>query len=783
MSGKSETPTGQAAIPPIFLAYPSDADTRERMTRLAVELRESSGAHVVTWEDLSRPGFLFDEIASAIDAAELLLAECTDGNSNVLFEVGYAIGRGKHVLLLINETRVDPIQLPPLAHVRQIRYSQRHDIMHEVMEMDFGGKTLADRLGLNVQEAQRGGLYFIPPRNARDLTQAIWSACDSGSFAAKTIEVGDSDYDSLESQALSIALAELFVTALVSQQTRDHVAVNAQLMLFAGIAAGMGKEYFVVGQEPMRRPLDLGANLARFQTEGQAERFVANWLKTVASQRIASPPPQRSVAPRESLVHGLFLGSLDARADFHLPEYFIKTPEFIQAREGQRHLFVGAKGSGKTALFEELKSELGRRNSVLLVSISPAEFEFSRLSAVFDEQVSSAHWEFVYSSFWRFILLTEVLRRMRDEWIDLLVQRSMERMGQGRPTPGAVFARTLLKWFDENDELVSEDFVARVTSVLAQMSSMSGTDDIAKRKRIEEILQQARMYDVQRALKETLRDTQIRLIIDDLDRNWNPSTESSRRLIIALLNAVEDVRRGLGQEFVPSVFLRRDVFQWLVANDLELLKRDPAVLSWTPESLELLIAERISQQLKEREITEPRELWGRIFPREVGGEQTPDFVISRTLLRPRDVIQFCQKALETAQRAGRQSIASPDLFEAWETTGELLLAQIETEYQHEYPGLSDIALGMLEWPESIPLPRAKERFVEALARSPGQTGFAGADAVVEALYRTEIIGVSTAGGNIWYEHRRQFDDLRPALSSECEVIVHPAFRQYLKTSA
>lgn len=760
-------------LPPVFLAYPSEQAIADSMKRLADELR-SEGATVTTWQELKNPGFLFDPIAAAIDAAGLVLAETTFGNANVLFELGYAIARGKATFQLENKNAARPRKFPPLEPIRHIPYEQRADIVDFLKDFRNEGTPLADNLGLRTAAGRAGAIYFVPSRRAPDINQTLWSVCDQSLFVSRTIDQREVDYDNLTSQGRAIAEAEIFATILVNEETKEFWDNNAQLMLLAGLAHGLGNEFVVFVQQPLTRLLDLGEHQITFVSETEAGVRMGRWLSQIAGKRLTGPAPKRQLtSAKTSPFATLFIGHLDARTDFDLDAHFFETPEFRQAESGQKHLFVGSKGSGKTANYETLKERLEARN-VVVVCIAPQDFEFPRLVSVFEEHLPFAHWQFVYGSFWRFVFLTEILRAIHLRFLDHLLRDS---------SSGKTYATELLKWLSNNEKILSMDFVTRVSEVLSQLSQLKGSDD-TRRRAFEDLLEAARMYDIERHLKTFGSQFDIRLLVDDLDRNWSPTSEAANRLILAMLNEIHAIMSNQAPHLKPSVFIRKDVFSWLKENDPELVKRDPAFLRWTADGLEVLIASRIARQLKLHD-DDPADVWDRVFPKYTRGQVTRDFIFSRTLLRPRDIIQFCQKAVEFAQRAGRETVDEQDIYAAWDPSGELLAAQMETEYSTRYPGLGLGVLLFLEQPVSQ-LFSALEPKIKALAeKHRGQATWldrAGEDALsfIHILYETGFVGVETAGGTRWFDAERGFEDISRALSTDFSVIVHPAFHRYLR---
>ena len=750
------------------------------MRRLAEELRDS-GRNVSEWIEPAATGFLFESIRAHIDAASITLAETTHGNANVLFELGYAIGADKTTFQLVDSNAATPLKLPPLEPVAQIRYESRGEIRQYLDGVEIGHTTLHRQMGLRTVGEKPGALYVVPARHAGDLNDAILSISHDSPLANRSIDLDDSDYGNLTSQAHAIAEAAVFVGILVADDVMDALASNAQMMLYAGIAAGLGKRYVLLGQQPQKRLLDLGENLINFESESEARAAYSEWIRAAAANILTNPTPARTITPTGPL-DGLFLGNLDARADFELPSYFIQTPEFKQARNGDRHLFVGSKGSGKTAIYETLSEEFSRRQCIV-VSIAPASFEFPRLAAVFEEHLSHAHWEFVYGSFWRYVLVTEILRAVGDKFMSFLLSEagSAPQRGPMRQKPKSKnYAQVLIDWLGQNEELLALDFTTRVRTVAAKLSEATGSEE-ERRAQYEDILQNVRMYEVQNHLRSLSKKFEIRLLADDLDRNWSPRNESSKRLIIALLGSIHDLMDKLGPTFKPAVFVRRDVYRWLLHNDPEILQRDPAELSWTDEGLERMIAVRIKERT-DSDLDQPHALWESIFPSSINGQTTSMFVAERTLKRPRDMIQFCQKATEVAQRAGRTSVSEEDLHAAWEGTGEAILAQLEIEYRFSYPGIAAIALSLMDWPRRTQWRYARERLAESHSQDPDLDWLPDEDqalGLLEALYTLGVVGIEGPGRRLSYAVSRSFQEARPMLQEDSIIGIHPALWRYL----
>jgi hypothetical protein len=88
-----------------FVCYPSEPPQLGfAIEAAAAQLRESGNIQIETWKQIDIPGrFLIDGILRKIDAATFVVADITRLNFNVTFEVGYAVGRQKRTVLIINK--------------------------------------------------------------------------------------------------------------------------------------------------------------------------------------------------------------------------------------------------------------------------------------------------------------------------------------------------------------------------------------------------------------------------------------------------------------------------------------------------------------------------------------------------------------------------------------------------------------------------------------------------------------------------------------------------------
>jgi hypothetical protein len=111
-------------------------------------------------------------------------------------------------------------------------------------------------------------------------------------------------------------------------------------------------------------------------------------------------------------------------------------------------------------------------------------------------------------------------------------------------------------------------------------------------------------------------------------------------------------------------------------------------LRWSPDELERLIELRINEVFKSQ-YTKQQIILDDIFPkaRKGGGQTSIEFIIERTLRRPRDVLQFVNESFAIA--SDRERVSWRSLFAAEAQYSEKRLKSLKEEWGEVYPSFED----------------------------------------------------------------------------------------------
>lgn len=769
------------------------------MRKLHLELN-LRGYQSETWERTIGSTMLFRKVCDEIHAHDVLVAEISELNANVLVEVGYALAVGRDPLLLVDKHRTSS-SLKILRTFEQCRYNTRDEIL-VYLDRYFSKRTsipVPNRVhplleDIDSNEGRDGAVYHVRASiddNSNSIYRAITQSIPKYVHLTTVSQSDpeDSLFDNFREQARNIAQASFVVGNLVSQDYRDATIRNATVALLIGLALGFGKNVLVLQEDPSRIILDLGTILHKFAGESHAEEITKRWFRqqfegtAVPSQdgsTAMDPPTSTTEVPQAALASRarrsrrarmMFFGSPDAHFDYDLMEYFVETPEFQSAANGTRQIYAGRKGVGKSATFKALHAELTERNTVIPVMITPLDLEYEQLATLLERIGVHIHPDFLYPSFWRFIIYTEIVK-------SIMLNESRFLDSSRLPVQTVSVIRQAA---EEMAEPIAMDFSTRIINTLEQLdirSQMAQPEGIHRE--VEQVISKNRLYKLEPALIALSKRFFIHIAIDDIDKRWKPNYLPSVLWLRGLLNEVDTIRRRFDGGLTSTVFLRGDMFEFLKSDDVDFANRSLMTLRWKKDGLAKVIAERI-RVITGEEFIDITEAWDSLFPENVKGVRTLDYMADRTLMRPRDIIQFCQLALDASQRRGATSINEDDILRAEGDYSWYILEAVRTEYLITYPGIEEAIYTFDRVSPVIydPGPILKKAWQNLITG--GYTWATTEETVLHALYEIGFIGLTDSRMEYrWYSYDRKFEDAMRVTSENRYIVIHPAFHSHLQ---
>lgn len=183
------------------------------------------------------------------------------------------------------------------------------------------------------------------------------------------------------------------------------------------------------------------------------------------------------------------------------------------------------------------------------------------------------------------------------------------------------------------------------------------------------------------------------IIIDRLDEKW-VEDKLRYKLIRALIETIKTFRKI--RPLKITISLRIDLLNRVLEHSkdagFQLEKYESLFLEliWTEAQLKTLLDSRINHLLKHA-YTNKCVGFDDIFPRKIEGYNTIEYILKRTLMRPRDAIMFVNECLKEAQ--GKTEISASTIKTAEKEYSNKRLRSLQDEWLIEHPSLcKDIQL-------------------------------------------------------------------------------------------
>ncbi|GGO56263.1 hypothetical protein GCM10012287_49450 [Streptomyces daqingensis] len=536
---------------------------------------------------------------------------------------------------------------------------------------------------------------------------------------------------------------------------------------------------------------------------------------------------QQNGRPRRS--SNFNLGAEQAEADTLLRSAFYQSDDYLTVadQEDSRCFLIARTGSGKSALLQQLQEQ----NPEHVVRVVPEDLSLTYITNLdvmrFLDELD-VHLDPLFIALWKHVLLVELIRhRYKVDSYEAKVNFLTTLREKIKRDPAKRAALDYLEDFqdrfwveaDQRVREITEKFEEKITTeakskigfssnTVASVGADSGdtyssevrSEWAGRFQRIVNEQQMARLNKMLKVLDEDILDSRQHftyVVIDDLDRDWVDG-RLANALIRCLFRAVLDLQRVENLKVI--VALRTNIFEHLdfghrSGGQEEKFRSLVLRMRWTKVELEELVSERlrVSSARHGQQINSVN----RLLPRSdrVAGDAF-DYMIDRTLMRPRDIIAFLNETL--AASSGVERLTWEDVYTAEDTYSPKRLLALRDEWKNSYPDI-DRVFSLFS---GVTLPMTREQYTRRLddaallTPDPAFRGSRWLDRMMSAvwdsrpqswidwygpitsmLYNIGFIGcLSHRLGKFCYAHSSpDFADRASNLERATHFTLHPAF--------
>ncbi len=356
-------------------------------------------------------------------------------------------------------------------------------------------------------------------------------------------------------------------------------------------------------------------------------------------------------------------GNDSAESDHNLLEYYIDLPIQRFLINKRKNIVVGRKGAGKSAVRKKLINSF---KNAINIEIMPTESIIKSISS--EEKLSKLD-------------NSEIL--FQHVWLAYIYDCIFEKLANSFSGKAASGSKEFIIDYVKNQDKYTSDLLGILTKAISTLkieAGKLGNFGVNIENKIKEAVNSEVM---EYHLSQVLNNEEIVIYIDDLDLGWDNS-EVSNYLLLGLLNTINYLSKFKKWIHV-FVFLRSDMYKILMSKTQHSDKfRDVAYIKWDKVSLRKLITERIDFNLRENEQEFKGDSFNFVFPNKIGKIFTIDWMIDRTLNRPRELLLMSKFYSESLIEN------NPDdnkLHEIEKLYSDMKLEDVCNEYMNEYPML------------------------------------------------------------------------------------------------
>jgi hypothetical protein len=646
----------------IFFAYPSNlvevTQAIKGASRLVVQRGNDIYLHIWVENDIAgRP--LTDPIFKQIQDCDVLFADVTSLNFNVTFEIGYAVGLGKRIHITRNKNlrremeTIDKIGIFDTLGFES--YSNEEDLAGLILGARSDG-SIKLSTSLNV----RAPIYVLNTPSVGQAMLAITSRIKKARLGFRNFFPQEEPRLSAVKAVDDVSTSLGVVVPLLSKEFADADIHNIRAAFVAGLALSMGKATIILQPSNGPAPLDVRDIVCTYShPEDIADKIGELALDVTERLQAAEPLPVST----DNFLSQLTLGDPIAENEFQtLARYFLRTDEFGRASRGEVNLVVGRKGTGKTALFSQLRNEKRENPQNIVVDLKPEGYQLIRLKENVLDFLAEGAKTHLITAFFEYVLYLEICykvlekdrdRHTRDGRLYEPYRRLLEAYRAGDAGEGD-FSERLLS--------LSRDLVTKF-----QEEFGNNREQRLTAQQVTELVYKHNIREIREALSAYLRfKNAVWVLFDNLDKGWSPHglTSSDTIILRSLIDAARKIQREVqkeGHDFHCVVFVRNDVYQLLVESSADYGKESRATLDWTDaDLLRELVRRRLTQNGLPSDTTFER-VWSQICVSHYNGEETSQYLIDRSLMRPRNLLKMLGHYRGFAVNLGRERIEQIDI--------------------------------------------------------------------------------------------------------------------------
>ncbi|WP_206484067.1 hypothetical protein [Thalassotalea sp. G2M2-11] len=672
-----------------------------------------SKVNIQSWTEMDIVGsFIASEVLQSIDESDFVVADISVLNFNVTYEAGFAIGKGKKLLLTKNKSIRE--QSPSIREVGIFdtlgyREYQNSDELAAFLNQHDSFKCINVPNKINTKSP----VYLLEGMYRTDWATRIVSRIKKARYLFRSFDPNEQPRLSASDAISQVAQSHGVVIPLLSNGDDGGDINNMRAAFLAGLSHGLGKATCMIqnGEEPV--PIDYRDLVTATYHPNDINEVIANFAGDVAEafQRDFVLLPKA----KETFLQSLELGASSAENEMRtLQNYYLKTDQFLKSLRGEANIVVGRKGAGKSAIFLQVRDKERNKKDNIVLDLKPDGYKLIKFKELILSFLEEGTFQHTIMAFWEYVLLLEICYKI------LEADREQHIHDHNLYEP----YRKLAELYNADGYVTEGDFSERMSALMEKISTEYRSkygEESSVRLSVPNITEMLYSHDV-KTLSSLVIDYMKRkdtcwLLFDNIDKGWPTSGLQHEDLLIirALIDATKKIERQFSRSNVAVntiVFLRNDVYELLVQETSDRGKEAKVLLDWTdPDLLRELVRLRIVYSNANGD-NSFEALWRRLCVSHYKGEESSQFLIERSLMRPRFLLNLISQCKSFAINLNHEQIKEDDITKGLEAYSTDLLTDISYEITDISRNAEDVLYAFIGCTAKLTRDQINENLVE-----------------------------------------------------------------------
>ncbi len=754
-----------------FVAFASRDKTHAETIARAAGNAATADVDYIVWSCEDQSGSPVDRAVDGwLDEAEGLVADVTFVNDNVTYEIGYSIGAGKDLRLIRNAS----VDLGDVKQIGLLDTLLRNEFRTRVeLESILRGRVTPRNKWLKGPGNDRQPVYVLSPPAPTDFyTKLISGIKKRTRFKFRSFKNWEMGRLTAQ-EAWDQVSASFGVVVTWAEGTDLEARRNNQRAAFVfGLARGLERPALLLAHERSTLPADLQDQATRFVNYAGLDAILVSFrdeVQDALNDRHETPPLPIA------LLDAIHCGDPAAENEQEdLPLYFLETQEFKRTLTADANIVIARKGSGKTAIFLQVRDRVRADKRNIVIDLNPEGYQLIKLKELMLALQSEGLRKEFIAAFWQYVLWLEITYKILEK---------DEKAAQHNYSITERYEK-LQEAFLQRVDTGTGDFSERLRLLVDKISERFGQSGDQEKgftssSSMLEVVYRTDITDIRKQVLSYLKlKGEVLFLFDNLDRMRAPSgfDANDGLVLLGLIESMQDISKQFRRadfDFRWALFIRSDVYQFIVRSMADYGKHTPLTLEWgDAEILKRILKNRIEASTREMQRSW-NFIWLAISAPTVQGIDTLDFLTGASIMRPRYMIRLFDTARRRAINMGHQRIEEDDYVTALEDLGWTVTEDLNLELRDIVPNTERLLYDLAQLSGACGIPELKD----TVAARVGATDLI--EKVIDVLLWSGAIGIAADQKPVFiYNVGYKLDGLRSLMDRHphAEVCLHPTLR-------